>query len=391
MRGYSRLFLDKMYNQVIETFNKEILYKGVDEFADMLAGYQFMLARLGESEYNIASTLFGKFSNLNFKLLVEASRYKNAGSAKEVSDIPRIPGETMIIFAERWNLDTQALSDLLGEKVLIMYAEENFVDNIKSILGCDFDTDSYPLDFTKENEETQEALAIFPKKKINATSFKLAQQIAGVPIIAEFIQPQRVTQSQRTSTLSNVSSRPQTTSRSNQTNTTSSSGRAQSNNAFDSDFKRIEDLLTGDEDQNNDLIGRELDKLRLRARNQRDATAMMKIADYYDKIYAYHRASLSREEAKTFSANYNNQANTIPNSGRTQSNNAFDSDFKRIDAMLANCASDVAIRDELVELKQRARNLRDAVAMRKIADYYDKACDSGTAYACREEAKTFER
>lgn len=79
--------------------------------------------------------------------------------------------------------------------------------------------------------------------------------------------------------------------------------REQNNDAFESDFKRIDQMFTeyqDEEDQDDNLIGHKLDELRLRARSQRDAIAMMKIADYYDKIYAYHRASLSREEAKTF-------------------------------------------------------------------------------------------
>ena len=175
--------LDKMQDQVIDTFNKKILAEGVDGLYNLLAGYQFMLARLGKSQYDMAGTLFDEFSDLNFKLLVEASNYKNTGSAKDVTDIPRIPGETMVIFADRWNLDTKKLSDLLGEKVLIMHTEENIVDNIKNILGSDFNIDSYPLEFTKENEKPKEALAILPKNKVDATTFKLAQQIAGVPII----------------------------------------------------------------------------------------------------------------------------------------------------------------------------------------------------------------
>lgn len=171
-----------MYNQVIETFNNEILYKGVDEFADQLASYQFMLARLGESQYQMANTLFGEFSDLNFKLLVEANNYKNVGSGN-LNEIPRIPGEKMIIFADSSNLDTRKLSDLLGENVSVMKHEEELPDNVRKILGCDFDVDFYPLDFKKENKEPEEAIAIFPKNKVDATNFKLAQQIASVPII----------------------------------------------------------------------------------------------------------------------------------------------------------------------------------------------------------------
>ena len=73
---------------------------------------------------------------------------------------------------------------------------------------------------------------------------------------------------------------------------------SQSGGAFDSDFAKIEEMIA--DDLADSFIGRNLDELRLRARSQRDAVAMRKIADYYDRIYAYHRASLSREEAKTF-------------------------------------------------------------------------------------------
>ena len=275
----SRDILSEMHTKAIDTFNEKILYKGVDEFADLLAGYQFMLARLGNSQYNMASALFSEFSDLNFKLLVEANNYKNIGSGN-VTDIPRIPGEKMIIFASSSNLDTKKLSDLLGESVSVMKPEENFPDTLKKILGSDYDVDYYPLDFAKENENAEEAIALFPKTKVDATNFKLAQQIADVPIIAEFVAP-------RAQILPNVSAQ-----------------------------------------------------------------------------------------------------RTTPSGGRQQSN-AFDSDFKRIDQMFANCASNYAIRNALDALRQRARNLRDAKAMRKIAVYYDKAMDSGTAYSCRREANDF--
>lgn len=270
----SRDILNQMHNKVIETFNNEILAKGVDEFSDLLAGYQFMLARLGNSQYNMASALFSEFSDLNFKLLVEANNYKNIGSGN-VTDIPRIPGEKMIIFASSSNLDTKKLSDLLGESVSVMKPEENFPDTLKKILGSDYDVDYYPLDFAKENENAEEAIALFPKNKVDATNFKLAQQIAGVPIIAEISNPQP---------LPNVSARP---------------------------------------------------------------------------------------------------------SNQSTQNNSFESDFKRIDQMFANCATNFAIRNALDALRRRAKNLHNAKAMRRIADYYDKVMDSGTAYACRREAQDF--
>ena len=266
-----------MHNQVIEVFNNEILAKGVDEFYDLLASYQFMLARLGKSQYDMANTLFGEFSDLNFKLLVEASNYKNAGYAKDITDIPRIPGETMVILADRSNLDTQKLSDLLGETVSIMRSEKDFIDNVKNILGSDFDIDGYPLDFTKENEEPQEAFALLPKNKVSATNFKLAQQIAGVPIIAEIA-------SSRTSTLPNVSSRPQSTSHGND---------------FTADFAEVDAILNDDEELY--AIRTKLMFIRRKAETQRDAAAMNKLASYYKELGEYIQAEECSELARRFS------------------------------------------------------------------------------------------
>ena len=92
----------------------------------------------------------------------------------------------MIIFAELWNVDTKKLPDLLGEKVLVMKDEEKLSDNVKHVLNCDLDIDKYPLDFMKDNKPAKEAVAVLPKTRVDATAFKLAQQMAGVPIIAEF-------------------------------------------------------------------------------------------------------------------------------------------------------------------------------------------------------------
>lgn len=274
--------LGKMHDKVIETLNNKILAEGVDEFYNLLAGYQFMFARLGDSQSYMASALFEEFSDLNFKLLIEANNYKNIGSA-DVAYIPRIPGEKMLILADNSNLDTRKLSDLLGENVSVMKLAEQLPDSVDEVLNCDTDVDSYPLDFSKENEETQYAYAIFPKNKVDATNFKLAQQIAGVPIITEFNQPQRVNQSTR---------------HNNQPNTTSSGGRTQSNDAFESDFKRIDSMFANC--ATNSAIRNALESLERRARNLRNAVAMHKVADYYQQISDYQKAFPCREEANTF-------------------------------------------------------------------------------------------
>ena len=64
--------LDKMHAQALEIFNREILAKGVTEFYFSLAEYQFMLARLGKSQSDMAKALFEKFSDLNVKLFEDA-------------------------------------------------------------------------------------------------------------------------------------------------------------------------------------------------------------------------------------------------------------------------------------------------------------------------------
>ena len=175
--------LSKMHDQIINIFNDDILGKGIDEFAEMLGDYAHMLARLGQSQNQMAALLFDKFSDLNAKLLGEAINYKGAGSVENVSYIARIPGETMVIFADRANLNKKDLSDLLGEKILTVKPKEDFVQTLRIILGGDFDIDSYPLDFTKDNDETNCTYALFPKQKVSATNFKIAQQITDVPII----------------------------------------------------------------------------------------------------------------------------------------------------------------------------------------------------------------
>lgn len=279
--------LDNMYNQVIDTFNNKILAKGIDEFSDLLAGYQFMLARLGKSQYDMAYTLFREFSDLNFKLLIEASNYKNAGSAKGVTDIPRIPGEMTIIFAENAKLDKKALSDLLGEKILVIKPREDFNQTLKIILGGDFDVDNYPLDF---GDNIEQAFAVFPKSNVSATNFKLAQQIAGVPIIAKFTQAQRVTQPQPST---------QSTRSNNPSNTSTSGGRKKQNNAFESDFAKIDEMLERPR-KSNEGIKKALQKLEAKIIKQRDAVAINRVAVYYGRIREHQAADRCYELAKTF-------------------------------------------------------------------------------------------
>ena len=373
--------LGKMHDKVIETFNQKILAEGVDGIYDSLADRQFMLARLGNSQYNMASALFSEFSDLNFKLLVEASNYKNVGSAKNIYDIPRIPGETMIILADSSNLDTKKLSDLLGEKVSVVKPEENFPDTLKKVLGSDYDVDYYPLDFTEENKEPEEAIAIFPKKKVDVTKFKLAQQIAGVPIILKFNQPQRVTQPQQVN---------QSTRRNNQSNTTSSSGRTQSND-FSADFRIVDKMF--DDNVHSRIIKDKLSEIEIKANNQRNADAMKKLSNYWRAVGQDEQAAKCFNRAKTFtSATNSSNSHAIPSGGRKQQNNAFKSDFAKIDEMLSRPRkSNEGIKKALQKLEAKIIKQRDAVAINRVAVYYGRIHEHQAADRCYELAKTFAR
>lgn len=280
--------LNKMHDQIIDIFNKDILDKGIDEFGDMLGDYAHMLARLGQSQISMAFTLFKNFSDLNGKLLAEAISYKGAGFISSVGDIARIPGEKMVVFAERSSLNTKEISDLLGENISVVKPKEEFVDTIINILGSDFEIDNYPLDYDKEDAEAEQAVAVFPKNKVAVTNFKLAQQITGAPIIAEFNQPQRVTQPHQV----NQSTHPNNQSKS------SSGGRTQSN-AFKSDFKKIDEMLSRPR-KSNEGIKKALQKLEAKVKQQRNADAMNQIAIYYGRIHQHDDSDRCFELAEMY-------------------------------------------------------------------------------------------
>lgn len=181
--------LNKMDAQIVDILNKEILNNGIDAFADMLVEYSHMLARLGKSQYKTARALFRAFNTLNTKLLGVAIEYKGAGFISSVEQIARVPGETMIVFAARSNLNTAELSNLLGEKLLVMPMAERLPDTVRKILGCDVKHEFYPLDYDTDDKQAERAVAVFPKKKVNVTAWKIAQQIAGVPIVADVSAP----------------------------------------------------------------------------------------------------------------------------------------------------------------------------------------------------------
>lgn len=152
-----------------------------------------------------------------------------------------------------------------------------------------------------------------------------------------------------------------------------SGGSTQTNDDFESDFKRIDSMFAKGATNS---AWNALESLERRARNLRNAKAMHKVADYYQRFSAYEKAFGCRDEANTFQT-------------QTSSGGAFDSDFAKIEEMIADDLGDSFIGRNLDELRLRARSQRDAVAMRKIADYYDRIYAYHRASLSREEAKTF--
>ena len=146
----------------------------------MLAGYQFMLAQLGKSQYEMARKLFADFSDLNAKLLEEAIVYKGAGFISSVDNVARIPGENLVAFAGRANLNDEELSNLLGEKFSVVKPEPKIPETVQKVLDCQIEIKSYNLD---NSDNPKAAYAAFLPNYVDATKFKLAQQIAGIPII----------------------------------------------------------------------------------------------------------------------------------------------------------------------------------------------------------------
>ena len=259
----SHEMLDKMHGQVVEIFNNELLAKAVDEFVNLLANYQLMLARLGKSQSNISAKLFDEFSDLNAKLFAEAVTYKGAGFISSVDKIARVPGELMVAFADRAKLNLDELGELLGEKVIVMNANEKIRASVKNLLHTDFDIDTYPLDA----DGKKLVAAVFPKGSVDATNFKIAQQIAGLPIVINGF-------STRAKSLPTVNARPTT---SINTRTT------QSSDYFSAELKRVDSFID-DTTVDDKIIADILDAVEQRATEEWDDEILNLVAHYRDKL-----------------------------------------------------------------------------------------------------------
>ena len=166
-----------MHNKAIETFNEEILDKGVNGFADVLKEMRSSLVRLGKAQGEVASALCANFHDLNLKLLEEASKYKGIPTGKVYYAV-RLPGEYFYIFSDDWNGDTKEISSLLGEQIDVMPNR----DVVKQILGTEFESVNIPL---SSYENTKTTTILVPKKEVNHKNLALAQQISKLPIVTE--------------------------------------------------------------------------------------------------------------------------------------------------------------------------------------------------------------
>lgn len=174
--------LGKIHTQAIEIFNTEILSEGVKGFYNLLNKYQFMLANLGNSQRIVASKLAEEFISLNKKFLEEAVNYKGIKYIPNIAAIARVPGEMLMLTAIDSNFNKKSMSNLIGEKIVIKPPQLNFKDTLEIFLGCKYGMRNYPL-FNASNSENDNVHAIIPDEKIPVLNFKLAQQIAFLPII----------------------------------------------------------------------------------------------------------------------------------------------------------------------------------------------------------------
>lgn len=170
--------LNRINDQARDVLNRQIL-ANVNAFIDLLISYAHMLARLGKSQSEIAETLINDYEDLNAVLFVEAVEYKGAGRIDDVKVTLRVPGTISVVIAEDSNVNTRAISELLGERFFVMKPLDNWDSTMKKMLGCEFELETYPL----EVETDHKTYSVTPKGKVSNKRLKLTQQISPYPIM----------------------------------------------------------------------------------------------------------------------------------------------------------------------------------------------------------------
>lgn len=286
--------LDAMHSKVVDEFNNVILEKGVDEFSNLLGDYYHMFARLGNSQTMIAEHLCDEFGKLNGILLGVAIEYKNAGSASDGVGVFRVPGQKFLLMAGSSNLDEQEISSLLGENFIFMKSKNDLQEDIKTILGCDFEVADYALDYDHDDKEAERTFSLVPKEKISEITLQLAQQRACLPIVIKNnfsvvqsqLQPQQSYESPETKPV------PRRSSKNNDST-------KQKSKPFAKFFAAIDKMIEKPH-KSNEGIKAELKKLVKRIEQQRNGQAMRIAGDYYKKIHCDREAAECYQKADSY-------------------------------------------------------------------------------------------
>ena len=160
--------LDNLREKVLESFNNEIVAKGIDDFGETLNSMSKLLAKLGAAQTEVANNLMKNYFEINLELLQNAVEYsRSSGFLSSVDYLARLPGKEFFIVASRSSIDNKKITELLGENFSVIKNAE-LHEIISVILGCGYIKNKF---------------AIIPSNSVADTNFELAQQIAGMPII----------------------------------------------------------------------------------------------------------------------------------------------------------------------------------------------------------------
>ena len=172
--------LSRINNKARDVLNKQVLYN-IIAFSDTVRDYSRMLAKLGKAQSEMAESLLKQYEELNELLFNEAVKSRNMRGIFGVKAVARIPGKISIIFTEDKEVETEKISEILGEKFLAVQPLNNWNETMKQILGCNFEMTAYVMDGGVDGR----MYSITPVEDVSLTELKLAQQISPYPFIAK--------------------------------------------------------------------------------------------------------------------------------------------------------------------------------------------------------------
>ena len=171
--------LDNMRETIQQTYEIEIVQKGMDDFKNMVHDMSEILFYLAKGQMQLATELCGKYQELNLELLQEAVIYSEQGGflSNDVA-IARIPGKDFYAIGRRCKINEERVSELLGEKVLCWTTEDSARECALLIVGKNSKICDYKLGMHKENIQT---LMVDNMSRDN--ELIMAQQIAKMPVV----------------------------------------------------------------------------------------------------------------------------------------------------------------------------------------------------------------